>query len=334
MHPTDRLSIAQAQGEIGLSFDAPCLALRAQPGDFWNDFSELDALQSFKPSYDRLVASGVESKSEIGFGYASAIVQITRFKSETRALIAAALAALAPNGLLVLDGSKTDGIDSHIKALKKLISFENIYSKAHGKTACATRPDEIPQEILDWAKDDVISKTADGYHTRPGLFSADGLDPGTAFLLENLPKIKGSGADFGAGWGGLATEVLTNNSEITSLALFEAENRALECAKLNISDPRAAFIWQDIQKLPAKREFDFVISNPPFHTGRAADSKLGISFLEKASSTLLPNGQLWIVANRQLPYEEPLGRLFRVNQTIAQNNQFKILHARQPLKRR
>jgi 16S rRNA (guanine1207-N2)-methyltransferase len=52
------------------------------------------------------------------------------------------------------------------------------------------------------------------------------------------------------------------------------------------------------------------VTNPPFHVVRAADPGLGRAFVEAARGMLGPRGDLWLVANRHLPYEGALRAAF------------------------
>ena len=45
---------------------------------------------------------------------------------------------------------------------------------------------------------------------------------------------------------------------------------------------------------------------------------------------LKPSGQLWLVANRHLPYETTLAAQFRNSDEIAGDSRFKILHGSRP----
>ena len=46
-----------------------------------------------------------------------------------------------------------------------------------------------------------------------------------------------------------------------------------------------------------------------------------------AAQALVPRGQLWLVANRHLPYEDALGGGFAQVQAVSQQGGFKIVHA-------
>ncbi|WWR48298.1 methyltransferase [Roseovarius sp. S88] len=85
--------------------------------------------------------------------------------------------------------------------------------------------------------------------------------------------------------------------------------------------------------LAAARAARYGDHEPPFHTGRASDPDLGRAFIRAAAEALKPKGQLWMVANRHLPYEAELGVNFRDVKTHASDNRFKILWAANPARK-
>ena len=62
--------------------------------------------------------------------FALAVVCCTRSKQQTADLIAQAAACA---DIVVVDGQKTDGIDSHYKALRKLTCVQGTITKSHGR---------------------------------------------------------------------------------------------------------------------------------------------------------------------------------------------------------
>ncbi len=74
--------------------------------------------------------------------------------------------------------------------------------------------------------------------------------------------------------------------------------------------------------------------NPPFHTGRAVDPSLGRAFVQAAAAMLKPSGQLWMVANRHLPYETTLAQAFVQSEEVAGDTKFKILRGARPATKR
>jgi 16S rRNA (guanine1207-N2)-methyltransferase len=79
---------------------------------------------------------------------------------------------------------------------------------------------------------------------------------------------------------------------------------------------------------------DAVVMNPPFHTGRAADPDIGRGFIASAAKLLTPRGQLWMVANRHLPYEATLSERFAKVSEVAGDGRFKVLQAERPARKR
>ena len=72
--------------------------------------------------------------------------------------------------------------------------------------------------------------------TGPGMFSHAAIDKGSAMLVKHFEgRISGHVADFGAGWGYLASQVLNHPEKLKSLTLYEADFEAMEAAKLNIA---------------------------------------------------------------------------------------------------
>jgi 16S rRNA (guanine1207-N2)-methyltransferase len=278
---------------------------------------------SFKPDVDAFTARGYLCQTEAPAADVASVI-LPRAKALARAMLADASAA----HLLIVDGQKTDGVESVLKELKKRESIVGTISKAHGKLFWFAPT----SDYSDWQAQPT---QVQGFTTRPGVFSADGVDPASVLLIQHLPeKLSGKVADLGAGWGYLSASVLGAYPGIKELHLVEADHAALDCARENVRDPRAHFHWADATRWTAPARLDAVIMNPPFHVGRAAEPDLGRAFIATAASSLAPNGQLWLVANRQLPYEAALAALFTQVDEVGGDKRFKILHAQRPTRQR
>ncbi len=163
------------------------------------------------------------------------------------------------------------------------------------------------------------------------MFSAEKVDHGSGLLAAALPeRLPASITDLGAGWGWLAAKILARPG-VEVLHLVEADCAALDCARRNVTDPRARFHWEDATRFRPEAPVDAVVMNPPFHVGRAADPALGAAFIAAAASMLAPAGRLWMVANRHLPYEAVLARHFREVAEIGGDSGFKLLMAARPV---
>ena len=317
-----RLSLALETGALHLPTEGRIAVYRPRIGD---DLSALPqdrvvVLTGFKPDQDHFAGrSSVEPEPP----YAAAIVCLPRSREAARALIAQAAAEVAPGGVVAVDGQKTDGIDTALKDLRGRVDLSESLSKAHGKLASfVAGPD-----LSDWL---ARPHQVEGFQTLPGIFSADGPDRGSVLLAGALPaKLGGKVADLGAGWGFLAVEILKRPG-VKRLDLVEAEGDALDCARVNITDPRTRFHWADATTWRPETLLDVVVMNPPFHTGREADPALGAAFIRAARRMLAPSGELWLVANRHLPYDAVLSESFLEVRDVAGDGGFRVIQAIKP----
>jgi 16S rRNA (guanine1207-N2)-methyltransferase len=277
-------------------------------------------LTGFKPDHDHFAAGYSVTPAP---SYAAAIVSLPRSREAARGLIAQAAAEVAPGGWIAVDGQKTDGIDTALKDLRGRVDLSDSLSKAHGKLASfVAGPD-----LSDWR---AVPHLVDGFNILPGVFSADGPDRGSVLLAAALPeKLGGKIADLGAGWGYLAAEILKRPG-VKRIDLVEAEADALTSARVNVTDPRARFHWADATSWRPETLLDAVVMNPPFHTGREADPALGAAFIRAARRMLAPDGSLWLVANRHLPYDGVLSECFLDVKDVAGDSGFRVIHATKP----
>ncbi len=248
---------------------------------------------------------------------------------ERRYAMAQALRVLEPDGQLTALASKERG---GARIAKELVGFacrvEQTSRRHH--CICATRRPERPIGLGEAiAAGGPQVPPALGLWSQPGVFSWDRPDTGSLALIRHLPALSGAGADFGCGVGLLARAVLEEPA-VTGLLLIDVDRRALECARLNVTDARARYVWGDVRHDAVDcRNLDFVVMNPPFHDGGVEDRTLGESFIRRAAAVLRPGGVCWLVANRHLPYEQPLRSSFTAIQLVEQSDGFKIYEAHQ-----
>lgn len=334
MTAPDRLALAHDAGELPVPEAGRIAVLRAAPSRFLDAVSaeRLICEQSFLPTHRALAARGHAVEAAIDGPAAMVVVNLTRARSENLGNVARGLAMLGPGGLLAVNGAKTDGIDALVRRIAAVLPAEGAFVKAHGRVAWFRRPATVPEPVAEWAAAAQPGRVAGAFLTAPGMFSSEGPDPASLRLAEILPgRLTGRVADLGAGWGWLADAALRAAPEIAAIDLFEAEARALDAARVNVTDPRAGFHWADVTALPAAAgPYDRVVMNPPFHAGRAADPGLGAAFIAAAARILSPRGQLLMVANRQLPYEEALERAFGAWKRLAQDGGYKLFLAERP----
>jgi 16S rRNA (guanine1207-N2)-methyltransferase len=322
-----RLSLALEKGDLVLPDDGVISVLLPVPETDLTVFpmDRVQIVQPMWPDFDHFQAMGFDCVAESDAPAAAVIVCIPRAKALARGLIYQA--CQRSTGIVVVDGVKTDGIDSLLREVRKRAPVRGPMSKAHGKIFWF---DADAETFADWKAPEI--QHADGFVTAPGVFSADGIDPASALLAASLPKKIGRNVvDLGAGWGYLTAQLLAD-PKIESFDIVEADHTALACARQNLADPRVRFHWADALTWKSSVRIDTVIMNPPFHTGRTADPALGRGFIAAAARILGPSGSLWMVANRHLPYEATLTTHFAQVQEAAGDGRFKILQATRPIR--
>jgi len=246
---------------------------------------------------------------------------------ERRYAIALGLKAVAPGAPFIVLAPKDKGGSRLAKDLKDFGCAFVEDARRHHRICTITSCGDAA--ALDAALAEGAPRLDEGLKlwTQPGVFSWNRLDPGSALLLQHLPKLSGNGADFGCGLGVLAHKVLAND-KVTRLALIDIDRRAIDMAKRNLADPRIDFLWADARTVKHAKPLDFVVMNPPFHEGGIENQSLGQNFIHSAAKALRPGGVCWLTANRHLPYEAVMKPLFKNVTAVAEAGGFKIYEAR------
>lgn len=337
----DALFVPFAGGDLSLPADGRVLFLRARACVRLRELARPGWLceQSFLPFADELARCGLRvGEPAKGETFPLVLLLPPRQRDEARALFARALDLLAPGGTLVASMAKAEGAKSGEADLKQLAGPVASLSKHHCRAFWATpQPGVVDRALQDaWRALDAPRETADGWWSRPGLFAWDRVDRASALLAAHFPvDLGGRVADLGAGYGYLATQLIEHCPGITALDLYEAEARALEPARRNVVNAlRAAgrdfpvsVHGHDVTRgLP--QCYDTIVSNPPFHLGRADLPELGRAFIASAAAALTAQGRLLIVANRHLPYEALLAARFADVRQLAMQDGFKVIEAR------
>jgi 16S rRNA (guanine1207-N2)-methyltransferase len=329
-----RLTAALREETLVLPEAGAVLVMRGRAGEIGDavPHERLIVEQPFRPDYDALAAAGLRVVRHAEGPAAMVVVVAGRSRPRSLGDVARGLRLLAPGAVLALDGAKTDGIEALARQIAAEMPLAGHVAKAHGRLVWLHRPDSLPPAVADWEAAAQPRRNGAGFLAAPGMFSPEGADPGSERLAAHLDgRLRGRVAELGAGWGWLAAEALARCPDVTAIDLFEADAEALDAARTNVGDPRAAFHWRDVCGLTvADGPFDAVISNPPFHQGRAADPALGAAFIAAAARILKRDGTLLLVANRQLPYEAPLAAAFQTVETLDQDRHYKVLQAGRP----
>ena len=314
----------------GLRVPPRALFIGAESHPALGEWSDLIGWQPLKPLAAAWERAGFPRADDLPEGkWPLVLVLPGKSRDEALAWFAMARDRLEPGGKLLVAMPNTAGAGRFEKELSKATGNIVSIQKHKCRAFHATEDGGWNEEIFnEWRALGELREIS-GFTMQAGIFSSDHIDPGSQLLADHLPAhLHGNVADLGAGWGFLSDAVLKRCPKIQRLDLFEADARALECARRNLASyPRAiTYHWHDVTTgLP--EVYDVIVMNPPFHTGQATDVDLGRAFLKVAAASLRRGGKLLLVANRQLPYEAALEASGLAWRKIAEDRIYKILSA-------
>ncbi len=316
------------------------LFLRARAHPALEHFAgRLTCQQTWKPHADELIVGGHRVEREAHGLYSLVLVLPDPQRDLMVGDLARAYDHLAPGGIVLVSQHNDSGAKRCQQHLAEAAGEVTALSKHHSRVFWAVKNPETPwnEELLErWRQGALMRRVMDGrFWSRPGLFSWDHIDEGSALLAQHVPlNLTGNVAELGSGWGFLSDHLLRNCHDITTLDIYDADADSFECARRNLgiipTRVKAKPHWTDVTAGIGTTKFDAIVMNPPFHEGKHADSLIGLKFIAAAAAALRTTGQLWLVANRQLPYENLLTETFAHMEKIIETGNFKIIHALHP----
>jgi 16S rRNA (guanine1207-N2)-methyltransferase len=165
--------------------------------------------------------------------------------------------------------------------------------------------------------------------TDRGVFAHGGLDKGTKLLAEKMEMRPGTDVlDWGAGYGplGLIAATVCPDCRVT---MVEINERAAALAEQNTESlglKSAVVICGEAPDALDGRDFDTIVSNPPFSAGKGAVEAI----IHYAVEHLRPGGELWLVipTNKGAKsFMKQLNTLFPRTETKAISAGYRILWA-------
>lgn len=261
-----------------------------------------------------------------------AIVYMPKSKEHAQMLIQNMASCIKPDGLIYLVGENKSGIKSADKLFKQVATLVNkVDSARHCALYCAQIDKSPSFSLTNWLsyKNIEIGDTTCSVAFLPGVFSAGELDAGTRLLLESMPqRLTGEVLDFACGAGVIGCfvakrydNVQVSLCDVSALALY-ATNATLQKNGVE-GHVIASNGLKEIDK-----NFDHILTNPPFHTGIRTNYDITHDFIVAAKKHLKPNASLTLVANRFLPYPDQLKKSVGNVKTIAQTNKFNLYFSR------
>lgn len=293
-------------------------------------------VQPFKPEADRWPSSVVsicQDHEIVALACSRALVLVPKQHDAARHDLALAACGLPKGGVLWAAGANDAGGRRIEKDLQMLGFSTTPESRHKSRVVLACREGPLHENLMaDWiAGGDWQTVLQGRFLSRPGLFSWDRIDTGSALLAAHIPSgLQGRGADFGCGYGYLSVHILQGCANVLRLYAVDADARAVEACRRNtlFADDRVDCLWHDLTTHPSTlSDLDFVVMNPPFHEGSLTQNQLGRAFIRAAHACLRPGGRLLMVANSHLPYEDTLKELFSQTGVLAVAQGYKVIEA-------
>jgi 16S rRNA (guanine1207-N2)-methyltransferase len=266
------------------------------------------------------------------------LLHLPREKDRLTMLLHSITSWLPPEAVLWLVGENQAGIKSAGKYLAKYFrTVSRLDNARHCGLYEASDPiDAEPFQLADYEQSwqvelagKVIKVTS-----LPGVFAHGRLDPGSELLLNTLERLQPSGQvlDFACGSGVIGCSVLSAETE-SELTLLDVSALAIESSRQSLTQNglKAALLPSDgLSELEGR--YDWIISNPPFHSGVWNDLDIAAGFFSDAGTFLADRGRIVIVCNRHLPYTNWLRNHFEQVELLDENVAFMIIQASKPRK--
>jgi len=261
-----------------------------------------------------------------------ALLPLPKGRAYARLLLGAARRALKPEARLYLAGPNAGGAKAVLKDAGAILGRSaTVLTKARHRVGLALRLDDAPEADLSLEPHqfEAAGLTLFGL---PGVFSRDGLDEGTALLLDTLDGDLCGGArllDVGCGYGVIGLHAARQGA--SAVDMVDSAWLAVEMARRGIAangltDVCRAWTSDLYSDVPGET-YDLIVSNPPFHAGHKVVTDAATALIAGARDRLSKGGALRLVANRFLPYDRAIESVFGRVTVVRENDSFRVLQA-------
>ena len=169
------------------------------------------------------------------------------------------------------------------------------------------------------------------------VFSRDSLDIGTRFLLKHLPQIPEANeiVDLGCGNGVVGLMLSERHPDATIhfadesfMAVASAHETFVSAfASSSIESHHASFSVNDGVSDFKADSIDLIVCNPPFHQHHSTGDQVAVRLFKQSHKVLKERGELWVIGNRHLNYNNNLKKIFSNSTIVASNSKFVICKA-------
>jgi 16S rRNA (guanine1207-N2)-methyltransferase len=259
-----------------------------------------------------------------------AILRLPRVRASFDFALDAVATRLPAGGELWVVGTNDEGVRSAQGRMESLFEgVTTIDARRHGRLLRARRRAELPTlrgALPPWRTVGKLRLPAGEktWVTYPGLFARGELDPASAFLLATVPPVPSNARvlDFGCG-SGILGAALAQRGDTFDLDQLDADALAVEAARENLPSAKT-HLGSSLDDIPAQATWDRVITNPPIHESVVRSYRTLEQFAASIPPRLRPAGEIWLVAQRQVPVDKIFGQAALEAQIADQRGAFRV----------
>lgn len=260
-------------------------------------------------------------------------------------IVATGKTTLVTSNVMKSFESMCDNVSSSLAKKKSRLVFATVLPQHTSTiTASGKLPNEETVQLPPYqANCPELSLTLSAH---ANVFCKDQIDVGGRFLVEHMPDLPVSQndinvIDLGCGNGLLGVSFLRQNqqqinqhklSHQITMTFCDESFMAIQSAQYNVSKitpelvDNCDFVQDDCLTQQAENSADLILCNPPFHQQQAITTHIAEQMIQHAKTTLKPGAELYLVANRHLPYQGMLKKQFGGFRVVASNSKFTLYH--------
>jgi 16S rRNA (guanine1207-N2)-methyltransferase len=282
-------------------------------------------------SWNRFAREGNSASAWVPAGpFDAATLRLPKAKEELEMAVHAAASVLVGGAPLWVYGANDEGAGSAGRIIEPVMGpARTVVTGGRCRVIGAVRAVDAPSPrgTLDQWRRSASLEFPDGpreWISYPGVFAAGRLDGGTRALLDalqTLPLAERRILDFACG-SGVIGAFLSAFEPTTHVDFLDADTVALVAVSENA--PGARLIASDGFDALSHERYNLIVSNPPYHEGKAQTGRVVERLVREAPHHLDDGGALALVTQRRLPLAALLEPVFETVEVLLDSGPHRV----------